>query len=152
MSSLHRFSQPKEESKRSFLILSAGSREEALRALTIAQCAMPAVTGLLVTKKDISHLLQVNLPETEQSGNPLRNPAYTDDKPIPAAELSARTYNALLKGRITTISQLCAMELRDLMLLRNFGKKAVEEAVAYRTRLGVPLALANVRESMAELS
>ena len=141
MSSLHRFSQPNEEANRHFIVLSTGSREEALRALTIAQHAIPAVTGLLVTKKDISHLLQVNLPETDESGNTLY------DTPISAAELSARTYNALLKGRVTTIRQLCTMELRDLMLLRNFGKKAVEEAVAYRGRLGVPVALENVGES-----
>lgn len=139
MSSLHRLSQPKEESTCSFLILSANSREEALRALTIAQRAIPAVTGLLVTKKDISHLLQVSLPKTEKSGNTLRNSAHTHDTPISAAELSARTYNALLKGRVTTIRQLCTMELLDLMMLRNFGKKAVEEAVAYRIRLGLPV-------------
>ncbi|RZK31022.1 MAG: hypothetical protein EOO63_05210 [Hymenobacter sp.] len=138
MSSLPKFSQPKEDSTCSFLILSAGSREEVLRALTIAQRAIPAVTGLLVNKKDISHLLQVTSPETERLCNTQRNPAHTYDMPIPAAELSARTYNALLKGRVTTIKQLCTMELRDLMLLRNFGKKAVEEAVAYRVRLGLP--------------
>lgn len=143
-----RFSQPKEEYSRSFIVLSAGSREEALRALTIAQKAIPTVTGLLVPKKDISHLLQVNLPETEKSSSTPRNQAYADDTPIPAAELSARTYNALLKGRVTTIKQLCTMELRDLMSLRNFGKKAIEEAVAYRVRLGVPAELENARESM----
>jgi DNA-directed RNA polymerase alpha subunit len=62
-----------------------------------------------------------------------------DDTPLPAAELSVRTYNALLKGRITTIRQLCDMELGDLKWLRNFGKKSLEETIIYRARLGAPV-------------
>jgi DNA-directed RNA polymerase alpha subunit len=60
--------------------------------------------------------------------------------PIPEALFSAKTYNALRRSRITTIRQLCALELADLKWLRSFGRKAEQEVAAYRARLDARLA------------
>jgi DNA-directed RNA polymerase alpha subunit len=65
--------------------------------------------------------------------------AYASDMPISATLLSARTYNALQRGRVMTVGQLCALKRSDLKWLRNFGKKAEQEVAAYRASLGAPL-------------
>jgi DNA-directed RNA polymerase alpha subunit len=83
--------------------------------------------------------LQGALARVERPAHTTQNSIYTCDGPISADYLSTKTYNALLKGHITTIRQFCAMEFRDFKWLRNFGKKAMEEAVAYRAQLGVIL-------------
>jgi DNA-directed RNA polymerase alpha subunit len=83
--------------------------------------------------------LQSVLTRVDKPAHKAQNPIHTSDGPISEAHLSTKTYNALLKGRITTIRQFCAMEFRDLKWLRNFGKKALAEAVDYRAHLGVPL-------------
>jgi DNA-directed RNA polymerase alpha subunit len=83
--------------------------------------------------------LQGAFARVEGPAHTTQNSIQTSDGPISAAYLSTKTYNALLKSGITTIRQFCAMEFRDFKWLRNFGKKAMEEAVAYRARLGVIL-------------
>lgn len=116
-------------------MLDADLRDEALRALHAAQRAMPAIADLLASSSGAPTSLNTELmPSTPVN----LSEAY--DAPIPVAELSVRTHNALRKAQITTIGQFCEMELSDLMWLRNFGKKATAEVFAYRARLGVPLA------------
>ncbi|HET9502394.1 MAG TPA: DNA-directed RNA polymerase subunit alpha C-terminal domain-containing protein [Hymenobacter sp.] len=66
-------------------------------------------------------------------------PASAADAPLATARLSTKTYNALLKSRITTIGQLCRLTLHDLKWLRNLGPKAQQEITAYRAALGAPL-------------
>jgi DNA-directed RNA polymerase alpha subunit len=141
MCSLYKTSQVSQENIGFYFIrFRAESREEALCALSAAQHALPTTADLLT---DTAHFLALQ-PATSASAKPADNaPAtsgYACDAPLPAAELSVKTYNALLKSRITTLGQFCALELHDLMWLRNFGKKAVAEAIAYRARLGAPLA------------
>ena len=141
MRSLYNASQVRQENVDFYFIrFRAGSREEALCALSAAQHAIPATADLLTDTTNFLALQPINLASTKLTDNAPTNPACACDAPLPAAELSARTYNALLRSRITTIGQFCALELHDLMWLRNFGKKAVTEAVAYRARLGAPLA------------
>jgi len=122
-----------------FIRFGAGSREEAMRTLSAAQHAIPTTVDLLVASTTTLALRPVSASAKQVESAPTP-PAHTYDTPLPVAELSIRTYNALLKSRITTIGQFCALELHDFMWLRNFGKKAVAEAVAYRARLGAPVA------------
>jgi len=116
----------------SFSMCHVGSRM-VLRPLHTALRARPT---LRPTNHDS---LQTTLARVDKPAHTAQNSIHTWDGPISAAHLSTKTYNALLKGRITTIRQFCAMEFRDLKWLRNFGKKAMEEAVTYRAHLGVPL-------------
>lgn len=85
--------------------------------------------------------LQATLAHVDELAHRAANLSYVCDGPISSTYLSTRTYNALLKSRITTIGQFCAMELHDLKWLRNFGKKAMAEAAAYRAHLGASLQL-----------
>lgn len=119
-------------------MLGASRRAEVLHA---ARRAMPVVASLLVANTGPARPAQPTLAGTERTQGVLNTPACALDAPLPITELSARTHNALLKSRITTIRQFCTLELRDLMWLRNFGKKALADAVAYRARLGYPINL-----------
>lgn len=140
MRALYKSSQVRQEYVGFYFIrFRADGQEEALCAPSAAQYAMPAAANLLVAPTNTLALRPILAQEKQAASAPVP-PAYTYDTPLPETELSARTYNALLKSRITTIGQFCALELHDFMWLRNFGKKAVAEAVAYRVRLGAPVA------------
>jgi DNA-directed RNA polymerase alpha subunit len=114
-----------------------------------------SVVHLSFTKRDAVRysqgVEQQTLPDVLPPGNgPLRRAATSTQEtamrpdcacniPIPERLFSAKTYNALLRSRITTIKQLCALELADLKWLRSFGKKAEQEVIAYRARISAPL-------------
>jgi DNA-directed RNA polymerase alpha subunit len=141
MSSLYKISQVSQENVGFYFIrFRAESREEALCALNAAQHAIPATADLLTDTANYLALQPTTSAGAKRTDNAPTNPVCACDTPLPAAELSVKTYNALLRSRITTIGQFCTLELHDLMWLRNFGKKAVAEAIAYRARLGAPLA------------
>jgi DNA-directed RNA polymerase alpha subunit len=116
----------------------------------ISSVAHPSFVKLDAVRRS-PHAGQHAVPELLPPGNrPLQltsanaeaktgNSICTCDLPIPEAMFSAKTYNALLRSRITTIKQLCALELADLKWLRSFGKKAEQEVIAYRAHPGKPL-------------
>jgi DNA-directed RNA polymerase subunit alpha len=55
-------------------------------------------------------------------------PAEEDtDKPLEVLDLSMRTANALKRANLNTISQVLAMSDNDLLGLRNFGQKSLDE-------------------------
>jgi len=54
-------------------------------------------------------------------------PPSMTEMPIEFLELSSRTYNCLKRSQITTVGQLLLMSDDDLLALRNFGQKSLEE-------------------------
>jgi len=54
-------------------------------------------------------------------------PKEAVDLTIDDLDLSTRTYNALRRSNITKVTQLMAMSDDDLMAIRNFGRRSVEE-------------------------
>jgi DNA-directed RNA polymerase subunit alpha len=48
-------------------------------------------------------------------------------KPIDDLDLSVRTYNCLKRANITKVGQLLAMDEKDLLAIRNFGRKSLDE-------------------------
>ena len=54
-------------------------------------------------------------------------PARAHDMPIEALELSQRTYNCLKRSQITKVGQILQMSEDELLALRNFGQKSLEE-------------------------
>lgn len=139
MHSLHNPSQAEQqEAALSFATANAGNREGTLWVLSATQQAVLPVAYLLAATNCIK-LLQPAVAAVDKSASGPLNSVYACEL-LPAADLSVRTYNALLKGRIATMEQFCSLKLRDLKWLRNFGKKAIGEVIAYRARLGVPLA------------
>lgn len=49
------------------------------------------------------------------------------DTPIEVLDLSSRTYNCLKRSQITTVGQLLQMSEDELLGLRNFGQKSLQE-------------------------
>ena len=65
-------------------------------------------------------------PQTRQTrGNDL--PSRLADVPIEDLELSVRALNCLKANDITKVGQLVAMKQEELLTLRNFGQKSLEE-------------------------
>ena len=58
-------------------------------------------------------------------GNDL--PSRLADVPIEELELSVRALNCLKANDITRVGQLVAMRLEELLSLRNFGQKSLDE-------------------------
>lgn len=54
-------------------------------------------------------------------------PSRLQDMPIEVLDLSSRTYNCLKRSQITTVVQLLQMSDDELLSLRNFGQKSLEE-------------------------
>jgi DNA-directed RNA polymerase subunit alpha len=50
-----------------------------------------------------------------------------NEMPIEALELSQRTYNCLKRSQITKVGQILGMSEDELLALRNFGQKSLEE-------------------------
>lgn len=58
--------------------------------------------------------------------------------PIKATPFSTRTYNALFyRGEIHTIGELILWSKRDLMRLRNFGQKSLQEVEEFLNDKGL---------------
>lgn len=54
-------------------------------------------------------------------------PPHIAEMPIEQLELSQRTYNCLKRSQITKVGQILELTTDDLLRLRNFGKKSLEE-------------------------
>jgi len=54
-------------------------------------------------------------------------PAQTFDTPIEDLNLSVRTYNCLKRSNITKVGQILQMDEKDLLSVRNFGRKSYDE-------------------------
>jgi DNA-directed RNA polymerase subunit alpha len=65
------------------------------------------------------------VPQAAKRGNDL--PSRLADTPIEELELSVRALNCLKANDVTKVGQLVAMRLEDLLTLRNFGAKSLDE-------------------------
>jgi DNA-directed RNA polymerase subunit alpha len=54
-------------------------------------------------------------------------PSHVLDMPIEQLDLSQRTYNCLKRSQITKVGQVMQMSEDELLSLRNFGQKSLEE-------------------------
>lgn len=54
-------------------------------------------------------------------------PSRVFEMPIEALDLSARTYNCLKRSQITKVGQILQMSEDELLSLRNFGQKSLQE-------------------------
>lgn len=61
------------------------------------------------------------------------------DLPIEDLELSVRSYNCLKREGIDTLSQLVSRSENDLMQIRNFGAKSIEEVKEKLAEMGLSL-------------
>ncbi|WP_407887537.1 DNA-directed RNA polymerase subunit alpha C-terminal domain-containing protein, partial [Scytonema sp. NUACC26] len=66
--------------------------------------------------------------------------ALTAQIPIEELQLSVRTYNCLKRVQVNSIADLLDYTQEDLLEIRNFGRKSVEDVVeALQRRLGITL-------------
>lgn len=54
-------------------------------------------------------------------------PSHFYETPIEDLNLSVRTYNCLKRSNITKVGQILAMDEKDLLSVRNFGRKSYDE-------------------------
>src|SRR5204863_569150 len=67
-------------------------------------------------------------------------PSKLQDMPIEVLDLSSRTYNGLKRSQITTVGQLLQMSEDELLGLRNFGQKSLQELHEKLARHGIATA------------
>lgn len=67
---------------------------------------------------------------------PEKRPAYSDIE-IESLELSCRTFNVLRRAGLHTVDQIVGMDEKQLIKLRNMGKKSIEELTAKMKEIGL---------------
>jgi DNA-directed RNA polymerase subunit alpha len=66
-------------------------------------------------------------PSFHPTGSARNIPPQLYETPIEELDLSVRTYNALKRAQITKVGQVVEMSDDDLMAVRNFGRKSLDE-------------------------
>jgi len=75
------------------------------------------------------------------SGNML--PAYIVDMAIEKLELTPRAYNSLKRANISRVGEVLDMSEDELLAVRNFGKKSLDELRERLTATGLDVEAAN---------
>lgn len=89
--------------------------------------ASDILIGRLSQLRDIG---QVALPQAERlPAAPSSIPAKIYDTPIEELDLSVRAYNCLKRSGLTKLGQVLEMNEQDLLAVRNFGRKSLDELV-----------------------
>lgn len=90
--------------------------------------ALAEAAQVLLDQFQIFTLLTGPIQRSEKAvigGTPI--PSRLQDMPIEVLNLSSRTYNCLKRSQITTVGQLSQMSDDELLSLRNFGQKSLDE-------------------------
>jgi DNA-directed RNA polymerase subunit alpha len=91
--------------------------ESLSQAATILKRHSEIIADFNKTKDD-------GLPGLNQPSN---IPSAVYDTPIEDLNLSVRTYNCLKRSNITKVGQILSMDEKDLLSVRNFGRKSYDE-------------------------
>jgi DNA-directed RNA polymerase subunit alpha len=82
----------------------------------------------------------------EGSGGLVLGPEETEDeqtgvlaKPIEDMDLTVRSYNCLKREGVTTVGELVQKAEEDLLEIRNFGQKSIDEVKAKLEEMGLTL-------------
>lgn len=73
-------------------------------------------------------------------------PEELSNKPVDQLNLSVRTMNCLRRGGIVTVGELTVKSERDLLTLRNFGQKSLNEIKDKLAEMGLSLASPQVEQ------
>ena len=60
-------------------------------------------------------------------------------KPIEDLDLTVRSYNCLKREGVTTVGELTEQSEEDLLEIRNFGQKSIDEVKAKLEEMGLGL-------------
>jgi DNA-directed RNA polymerase subunit alpha len=93
---------------------------------TTPQAALAQAAGILV--REFSRFADVGRPTTGTGDDvPAPLAASLLDAPIEELDLPMRAYNSLKRNNITKIGQLLALGDDELLRMRNFGKKSLDD-------------------------
>jgi DNA-directed RNA polymerase subunit alpha len=93
-------------------------------------------TGLTEATADV----EIMVDKTEDTKDKLL------DMPIEELDLSVRSYNCLKRAGINTVEELIKKTEDDMMKIRNFGKKSLEEVKSKLNEFGLALRLSDDQE------
>src|SRR5574338_885038 len=93
---------------------------------TTPQAALSSAADILV--REFSRFTDIGLRQAGE-GESQTSPVAANllDAPIEELDLSMRAYNSLKRNNITKIGQLLALDDDELLRMRNFGKKSLDE-------------------------
>jgi DNA-directed RNA polymerase subunit alpha len=95
-------------------------------ATTTPQAALSQAADILV--REFSRFAEIGRPASGAGGEaPLVPSANLLDAPIEELDLPMRAYNSLKRNNITKIGQLLALGDDELLRMRNFGQKSLDE-------------------------
>lgn len=60
-----------------------------------------------------------------------------DDTPVRELKLSVRAYNCLHYANIRTIGELCTYSRKDLLNIKNLGKRTIDEIIHALKEFGI---------------
>ena len=79
------------------------------------------------------------LPAEEQASTGMQDNSDPMAMPIADLDLSVRSYNCLLRAGVKTVGDIAKMSERQMLRIRNFGKKSEDEVLGRLRALGVEL-------------
>jgi DNA-directed RNA polymerase subunit alpha len=95
-------------------------------ATTTPQAALSQAAGILV--REFGRFAEIGRPSLGGSDEaPSAPSANLLDAPIEELDLPMRAYNSLKRNNITKIGQLLALDDEELLRMRNFGRKSLDE-------------------------
>ena len=87
--------------------------------------------------------------KNEETKNPVKDPAEEEDSDIlppgmaglliEDMKLSSRTQNSLRRGNLTMLGEVLEHSPEELLALRNFGDRSLQELIGKLKELGVPV-------------
>ena len=102
--------------------------------------AVASAGGTLVELFGLARELNVNAEGIEIGPSPVDEQiAESLNLPVEDLELSVRSYNCLKREGIHTVGELVARSEEDLLDIRNFGNKSIEEVKETLAGLGLTL-------------
>jgi DNA-directed RNA polymerase subunit alpha len=106
--------------------------------ITPSEALVQAAT-VLIDHFHIFTELQPTARREKQALTTVSVPSRISEMPIEALDLSARTYNCLKRSQITKVGQILQMSEDELLSLRNFGQKSLQELREKLSEHGIPL-------------
>ena len=107
--------------------------------ITPADAVSQAATILVEQLAPLVSYYRTSRVEVEKAPAIPSIPEEIFNKPVEQMNLSVRTMNCLRRGGITTVGELTGRSERDLLTLRNFGQKSLNEIKEKLTEMNLEL-------------
>ena len=109
--------------------------------ITPSEAISRAAVILVEQLQPLVNYSKISMVQLEEKPAHSAIPDELSNKPVDQLNLSVRTMNCLRRGGIVTVGDLSAKTERDLLTLRNFGQKSLNEIKDKLIEIGLSLAL-----------